>query len=119
MQQRRLARFAALDHVVVSRNGRRRKEVDTLLGTNGVKRNVLAVVPSFGVALSIVARSDANTVAPSRLATPLIDHGGLAQFVPPIELSTVIVSQHWHARNTADPPHRWLRSCVQRAAATV
>ncbi len=113
-----ITQFAALDHVVVSRKGRRRKAVETLLGTD-VKRNVLAVVPSFAVALAIVARSDVTTIAPMRLASLFVDHGGLVPFRSPVRLPTITVSQLWHASNTNDPPHQWLRSCVERAAAIV
>ncbi len=114
-----LARYADLEHVVVSRKGRRRKVVDTMLGTGGVKRNVIAVVPSFSVALSLVARSNATTIAPSRLASLFLEHGALIRFTAPITLPAVTVSQHWHISNTADPTHRWLRSCVERAASQI
>jgi DNA-binding transcriptional LysR family regulator len=127
-----LQRFAQLDHIVVSRRGLSRKTVEMIQtpptqNRSGrktsadapIKRSVIAVVPSFAVALAIISKSDATTVAPSHLASLFLDHGGLVRFTPPIPLPTVTVSQLWHASKSADPAHRWLRSCVEHAAATV
>jgi DNA-binding transcriptional LysR family regulator len=112
-------RFARLEHIVVSRKGARHKSFDGELQEHGLERTILAVVPSFAVALSMVATSDATTLAPSRLASLLLEHGALISFHPPVALPVVTISQHWHASNSVDQSHRWLRSCVTRAAATV
>ena len=93
--------------------------LDGLLAEASLRRNVLAVVPSFAVALAIVARSDATAVVPSRLASILLEGGAIVSYRPPMTLPTVTISQLWHASNTSDQPHQWLRSCVTRAAATV
>jgi DNA-binding transcriptional LysR family regulator len=60
-----LKRFAALDHIDVSRRGRRKAAIDVLLSGSSLRRNVLAVVPSFAVALAIVTQSDATAIVPS------------------------------------------------------
>jgi DNA-binding transcriptional LysR family regulator len=112
-----LAQFAGLDHVVVSRHGRRRNAIDATLAEAGLTRTALAVVPSFSVALNIVARSDATTIAPLQLSSLLLDHGALVAFVPPVRVPPVEIAQLWHVSNTNDAPHQWLRSCVSRAAA--
>lgn len=114
-----LTKFAALNHIVVSRKGRRRGSLDALLREHGRPSSAASVVPSFSVALSMVARSDATTVAPSRLASVFLDHGALVRFVSPVPLPEVVIAQLWHGSNTADQPHQWLRSCVRRAAAQV
>ncbi len=111
--------FAALDHLDVSRKGKRKAALDGLLAEASLRRNVLAVVPSFAVALAIVARSDATAIVPSRLASILLEGGSIVAYRPPIALPTVAISQLWHDSNTHDQPHQWLRSCVTRAAATV
>ncbi len=114
-----LKRFAALDHIDVSRKGRRKAAIDVLLSGSSLRRNVLAVVPSFAVALAMVTRSDATAIVPSRLASILLECDAIDGYRPPVELPTVTISQLWHASNTEDAPHAWLRSCVERAAAAV
>jgi DNA-binding transcriptional LysR family regulator len=114
-----LKRFAALDHIDVSRKGRRKVQLDQLVAASSLRRSVLAVVPSFAVALAMVARSDATAIVPSSLASVLLDHGAIVTYRPPIELPAVTISQLWHASNTDDPPHQWLRDCVQRAASNI
>ncbi len=114
-----LKQFAALDHLDVSRKGKRKAAIDGLLAAKSLRRNVLAVVPSFAVALAIVARSDASAIVPSRLASILLESGSIVAYRPPLTLPTVAISQLWHDSNTHDQPHQWLRSCVARAAATV
>jgi DNA-binding transcriptional LysR family regulator len=114
-----VTRFAALDHIVVSRKGRRRNIIDQLLSAHGHERNVVAVVPSFAVALAMVARSDATTFAPARLASILLEHRALVAFTSPLTLPSVTIAQLWHASNSADQSHQWLRSCVRRAAIAV
>jgi DNA-binding transcriptional LysR family regulator len=114
-----LERFAVLDHIDVSRKGRRKAQLDQLFAASSLRRSVLAVVPSFAVALAMVARSDATAIVPSRLASLLVDHGAITTYRPPVALPVVAISQLWHASNTDDPPHQWLRDCVRRAASNI
>ena len=100
-----LKRFAALDHIDVSRKGRRKSAIDVLLAGSSLRRNLLAVVPSFAVALAIVARSDATAIVPSRLASVLLECDAIDAYRAPVELPTVTIAQLWHASNTDDPPH--------------
>jgi monoamine oxidase len=95
----------------VSRKGKRRSSIDALLREHGRPSNAASVVPSFSVALSMVVRSGATTVAPSRFAAVFLDHGALVRFVSPMPLPEVAIAQLWHGSNTADQPHQWLRSC--------
>jgi DNA-binding transcriptional LysR family regulator len=111
-----LKRFAALQHIVVSRKGHRRNDVDEALDRAGFERLTRTVLPSFSAALAMVMQSDATTVAPRRLTSPWLQVGALNCFTCPVPLPAVSVSQHWHASNTADQPHQWLRSCIRRAA---
>ena len=114
-----LKRFAALDHIDVSRKGRRKAAIDELLADSLLQRRVLAVVPSFAVALDIVARTDATAIVPSRLASVLLECGAVIGYRSPIPLPTVTIAQLWHASNSNDQSHQWLRSCVARSAAAV
>jgi DNA-binding transcriptional LysR family regulator len=111
-----LRRWAGLNHIDVSRHGRRRNPLDAHLTEHGLKRRVIAVVPSFATALAMVATSDATALAPARLASIHVRAGGLVAFRPPVPLPTVTITSVWHGNNTADAAHQWLRSAVRRAA---
>lgn len=111
--------FAALDHIVVSRRGRARGPIDVELESAGFGRTVVAVVPSYAAAIAMVATSDAVTAAPSHFAAALCRGAGLRTFRLPVEVPAVRINQIWHGRFDGDPAHRWLRSCVARAAETI
>jgi DNA-binding transcriptional LysR family regulator len=112
-------RFSALDHIDVSRKGRRKVAIDDILADSVLQRRVLAVVPSFAVALDIVARTDATAIVPSRLASVLLECGAVVGYRLPFPLPTVTIAQLWHASNSNDQSHQWLRACVTRATAAV
>jgi DNA-binding transcriptional LysR family regulator len=111
-----LRQYAKLDHIDVSRRGRKRNPIDALLAEVGLQRRVIAVVPSFAAALAMVATSDATCLAPARLASIQVRGGGLVAYKPPFALPIVTIQSVWHRSNSADEAHQWLRSAVQRAA---
>jgi DNA-binding transcriptional LysR family regulator len=108
-------RFAGLDHVVMSRRGRARGPIDDALAADGLQRTVAAVVPSFSAAIAMCATSDLTTVAPQRLTEVI---AGIATYPLPVALPMVEVCTVWHGRNSVDPAHRWLRSCVAATGRT-
>jgi DNA-binding transcriptional LysR family regulator len=112
-------RFAALEHVVVSRRGIERGPIDSALDAKGLTRTVVAVLPSFAAALAMAAQSDCVAIVPRRLASVFSSGAGLELFAIPVPIPTVDVRQIWHHRLTADPTHQWLRSCVRRAVAAL
>ncbi|MGL5928857.1 MAG: LysR substrate-binding domain-containing protein [Dermatophilaceae bacterium] len=112
-----LETFAALEHVVATRRGHTRGPVDRELAGHGLRRSVAVVVPTFTAAVSIAAGSDLTAVAPRRL----VDLPGAADLIRyrlPLTDPTVQVVQCWHARNSFDPGHRWLRRQVRAAVTT-
>lgn len=110
------ARFAAWEHVVVSRHGRLRTAVDRRLEAEGVRRTVAASVPDFTTALRLVAAGDLVGIAPAALARNLAGPLRLATFAPPFELKPLRVSLLWHPRRDGDPAHRWLLDRLREAA---
>ncbi|MFE7591016.1 LysR family transcriptional regulator, partial [Kitasatospora sp. NPDC057512] len=104
------ARFAAWDHVVVSRHGRLRTVVDRLLEAEGARRTVAASVPGFTAALRLIAAGDLVGIAPAALAGRLADSLELVAFPVPLEVKPLRVSMLWHPRHDDDPSHRWLRA---------
>jgi DNA-binding transcriptional LysR family regulator len=111
-------RYAACDHVVVSRRGSASGPVDSALAELGLKRNVVAVVPGFSEALAIAGRSDLVALVTASFHKSA--HGGelgtagrrTHAFALPVQTDPVTVSQIWHPRLDADPAHRWLRGLL-------
>ncbi len=110
------ARFADMEHVDVSRFGKRRKSVDQLLAKAGKERSLVITVPSFSAALLSCVGSNRTALVPRRLAARFDDAGVVCMYKPPIELPAVNVVQAWHTRHDSDPGHQWLRACVRSAA---
>ena len=110
-------RYAACDHVVVSRRGSASGPVDSALAELGLRRNVVAVVPGFSEALAIASTSDLVALVTASFHETA--HGGKTvsprthAFPLPVQTEPVTVSQIWHPRLDADPGHRWLRGLVQ------
>lgn len=108
-------RFAAFDHIAVSRRGRMHGPIDEVLDTLGLKRRVTLIVPTFHAA--IFATADGDVLLPQmprgmlgatqRLGLPL------RTFELPIPLQTVVITQAWHPRLDHDPAHQWLRRTIK------
>src|SRR5882757_9362143 len=61
-------RFAAIPHITVSRRGRIRSVVDDRLADIGLRRHVLATVPTHSAACFLALESDALAIVPSTFA---------------------------------------------------
>jgi DNA-binding transcriptional LysR family regulator len=107
-----LRRLAAADHVVVSRRGRTRGALDDVLASRGLTRNVVAVVPTFTAAASIIASSGLTGLLGARYARLVAGLTGARVYEVPAELPALPMSQAWHVRHDLDPAHRWLRDQV-------
>ena len=113
--------YAACGHVVASRRGLWKGPVDEALGELGLRREVVAIVPSFLDALNIARCSDLIALVPRSC----IRVGGtVAQEVKgfdlPVPTPELAINAMWHPRLDADPGHRWLRQKLMatcRAAA--
>ncbi|MGE0215315.1 LysR family transcriptional regulator [Mycolicibacterium sp.] len=102
-------RFAAAEHVVVSRRGRAHGPIDEQLADRGLRRRVVAVVPSFAGALHLTRGTDVVCVAPARLGAPMLETLGLHTFSIPLTLPAMTIGMAWHPRNHHDRTHRLLR----------
>src|SRR6185312_16572333 len=107
-------RFAAEDHIAVSRRGRAHGPIDEQLATMGLRRRVVAVVPSFATALFLSREADVVCVAPARLGRPMLDTLGLHTFSIPLELPSLTIGMAWHPRNDHDRTHQLLRERIRR-----
>ncbi|ATL33109.1 LysR family transcriptional regulator [Streptomyces formicae] len=116
------ARFAAAEHVTVSRRGRFTGPLDTALSEHDLHRRVSVVLPSHLAAMTLAARSDVVCLVPAALPgaapSPLTRDAetlGLRLLDIPLELPPLTIGMAWHPRHTADGAHRWLRDTVRRA----
>lgn len=119
------ARFAAAQHVAVSRRGRFTGPLDTALAEHNLHRRVSVVLPSHLAAMTLAARSDFICLVPAALPgaapSPLTDDAtafGLHLLDIPLTLPPLTISMAWHPRHTADGAHHWLRDAVRRTLRT-
>lgn len=104
-------RYAAGQHISVSRRGVGRGQLDGSLGLLGLERHIATVVGGFATAIALARTSDLVATVPERHTGNLRD--GLHSFSLPVATPEFTVSLLWHPRMQADPAHRWLRACVR------
>lgn len=109
------ARYAAGQHVLVSRRGLDKGPIDEGLRALGLAREIAVIVAGFSDALSLARGSDLIASVPERHTGNL--RAGMHSFALPVELPALTVSMLWHPRMDADPAHRWLRECVRQVCA--
>lgn len=111
-----IARYAALDHLMISPRGTSREGVvDRALAAHDLRRRVVLRLPQFLVAPLVVASTDLVATIPRRVAEALAHDGRLAIVAPPLPLAKFTVHQVWHERHHHDHGHRWLRQQVAEA----
>jgi DNA-binding transcriptional LysR family regulator len=109
------ARYAAGDHILVSRRGLEREPIDEALEALGLVRTVVTVVAGFATAVALARGSDLIASVPERHTGNL--RSGMHSFSLPVEVADFTVSMIWHPRLHADPAHRWLRGCLREVCA--
>ena len=105
------ARYAAGQHIGVSRQGTHTGPVDDALQALGLTRHIATSVESFSSALALAQACDLVATVPERHTGNL--RTGMLSFPLPLALPDFTVSLLWHPRQHADPAHRWLRGCVR------
>jgi len=109
------ARYAAGQHILVSRRGLKKGEIDEALERLGLERQIATIVGSFSAALALARASDLIVSVPERYTGNLrVD---MHSFALPVPTSDVAISLLWHPRLDADPAHRWLRGCIRDVCA--
>lgn len=104
------ARYARGGHVLISRQGLARDQIDDALEHLGLRREIVTVVSTFSEALSLARASDLIASVPERYTGNL--RHGLFCFPLPVRQAELTISLLWHPRLDADAAHRWLRGCV-------
>lgn len=110
------ARYAAGDHVTVSRQALENGPIDDALHALGLERQSVIVVGGFSSALALARASDLIATVPELHTGSL--RATMHSFPLPISTPRFTVSMLWHPRLDADPVHRWLRGCVRDACAS-
>lgn len=103
-------RFAAGNHILVSRDGLLAGPIEEALSRFGLERKIVTIVGGFSTALGLARASDLIASVPERHTTSL--RAGMHSFSLPISTQPFTVSLLWHPRLDADPAHRWLRAHV-------
>lgn len=106
------ARYAAGQHIAVSRAGLDKSAIDAALLACGLERKVATIVGGFSAALGLARASDLVATVPERHTGKLRE--GMFCFALPLQLPEFTVSMLWHPRLDADPAQRWLRAQLRQ-----
>jgi DNA-binding transcriptional LysR family regulator len=107
-----LARFTAMEHVVVSPSEEFQPIVDVVLAQHRLRRRVAVVVPHFVAAPFVVSGTDFVATVPEQVARSLAATLRLRILKPPVLLPAVAVRLVWHERTHTNPAHVWFRELV-------
>ncbi|MFC9583638.1 LysR family transcriptional regulator [Streptomyces yangpuensis] len=109
-------RYAAAEHLTVSRRGRLRDQIDDALSARGLERRVVAAGPTAAFALQLALDTDLVVTLPDAVTRTARNRIGLVTRQPPVPLPDVPLYLLWHQRYDDDRAHTWLR---ETAAETV
>jgi DNA-binding transcriptional LysR family regulator len=115
---RTAARYAAAEHLTVSRRGRLSDPVDEALAGLGLARRVVASAPTGTAALQFVRGSDLVVTVPELVARGAVADLGLRLLPLPLELPPIPLYLCWHQRYQDDRAHAWLRGLALAALRT-
>jgi DNA-binding transcriptional LysR family regulator len=107
------SRYAAGQHILVSRRGLDKGPIDDALKAIGLEREIVTIVGGFSTALALARDSDLIASVPERHTGKL--RAGMHSFPLPVSIPEITVSLLWHPRMDADAAHRWLRQCIRQA----
>ncbi|MBB5857435.1 LysR family transcriptional regulator [Amycolatopsis umgeniensis] len=111
------ARYAAAEHITVSRRGRLENTLDEALAQLGLTRHVVASAPTEAAAFTFVRDGDFLATVPASAARSAAADLGLTVFPLPLELPPAAVFLSWHQRYDTDRAHLWLRDLARTALA--
>lgn len=109
------ARYAAADHINVSRRGRLGNVLDEALARLDLTRRVVVTAPTESAAYEFVRGSDLVVTAPEATARSAAADRGMVLLPLPLDLPPAPVYLSWHQRYDTDPAHIWLRTLARTA----
>ncbi|MEV0372524.1 LysR family transcriptional regulator [Streptomyces sp. NPDC050636] len=110
-------RFADAPHINFTRRGRLTGPVDEALAERGLRRKVIATVPTFAASLMMVQDTDAVGLSNERIGAATVRRLGLRTLEIPLDLPSMTMAMAWHPRQDADAGHLWLRGLVRQVMA--
>ncbi|MFE1905494.1 LysR family transcriptional regulator [Streptomyces gardneri] len=108
-------RFAAADHIGISRLGKRHGPIDSALAELGLRRRTAVVVPSHTSAMMLARDTDLVALSLADWLPDTLPAMGLRTFPIPLDLAPLDLGMAWHPRNSADPAHCWFREHLAAA----
>ncbi|MER6777850.1 MULTISPECIES: LysR family transcriptional regulator [unclassified Streptomyces] len=114
-----LKRYAAAEHLTVSRRGSLRDPIDDALTTRGLERRVAAAGPTAGFALQLALDTDLVVTLPDAVTRTAREQLGLATLPLPLPLPGVPLYLLWHQRYDDDRAHGWLRDVATETIRTL
>ncbi|ALO12762.1 LysR family transcriptional regulator [Streptomyces venezuelae] len=108
-------RFAAADHIGISRLGKRLGPIDSALAELGLRRRTAVVVPSHTSAMMLARDTDLVALSLADWLSETLPAMGLRTFPIPLDLAPLDLGMAWHPRNSTDPAHRWFREHLSAA----
>ncbi|MET7456798.1 LysR family transcriptional regulator [Streptomyces sp. NPDC005574] len=111
-------RYAAAEHVAVSRRGNLSNALDDALARVGLTRRVVAAAPTEAAALAFARDSDLVISVPEATTRSAVTDLGLVVLPLPLELPSAPIYLSWHQRYDTDHAHAWLRRLAHSALTT-
>ena len=108
-------RYAAGQHIQVSREGHEKGQIDEALSRLKLERPIATIVGGFATALALARYTDMIATVPERHTAGL--RASMHTFSLPFTIAGFTVSMLWHPRLEADPAHQWLRACMREVCA--
>ncbi|CAK7285921.1 LysR family transcriptional regulator [Streptomyces sp. RM1] len=102
-------RYAAAEHLTVSRRGRLHDPIDEALTSHGLDRRVAAAVPTATLALQLALGTDLVVTLPDAVTRATREQIGLTTLELPFEFPDIPLYLLWHQRYDDDRAHSWLR----------
>jgi DNA-binding transcriptional LysR family regulator len=107
-----IAQFLALDHLVVSAEGRSQEIFERAMVDRGASRRIVLRTPHFMSAPLLVAGSDMITTVPRAVGMAWAAQADLQLLEPPMDIPAIPLKQFWHRRFNDDRRLVWLRGLV-------
>ena len=111
-----LARFCALQHLVVSLTGDAYGFVDEALARQGLTRRIALTVPNFMMALGVLGQTELLAALPRKIVAHHARRFGLASVEPPLALPRFGISAVAPRVATMDAGVAWLLERLEDAA---
>jgi DNA-binding transcriptional LysR family regulator len=105
-----LAKYLALDHLLIAPRGLPGSLVDAALERLGKQRRVTTRIQHFSSAPYLLAKSDLALTCPASVAQMARPYFALSVLPLPLDLPVDGTSMVWHERAHREPAHAWLRT---------